>query len=136
MTGYTAGVWDLFHVGHLRMLQRVRRMCDVMIVGVSVDELVEQVKGHKPVFPYHERLEILNGLGWIDAVVPQYDLDKYEAWKRMGFDTLFVGDDHYEELNWQTWERKLVAEGVNVIYLPYARHISTTQLRKRLHDEI
>ena len=94
--GYTTGVFDLFHIGHLNILKRAKEQCDYLIVGVSTDELVEQYKHKTPVIPYEERVEIIKSIRYVDEVVPQLNRDKYEAWEKYHFDRMFVGDpfDH------------------------------------------
>ena len=91
--GYTTGVFDLFHVGHLNILKRAREQCDFLIVGVSTDELVEQYKNKRPVICYQERMEIVKAIRYVDRVVPQTSRDKLAAWKEHRFDKMFVGDD-------------------------------------------
>ena len=125
--GYTAGVFDLFHVGHLNILRTARSMCDRLIVGVTVDELVSY-KGKTCVIPFEERIDIVRSIDYVDAVVPQIDIDKYKAWERIKFDTIFVGDDWYGTTSWKNLEKQLSPHGVDVIYLPYTRHTSSTKL--------
>ncbi len=93
--GYTTGVYDLFHIGHLRLLRNAKAMCDKLIVGVSTDELVSY-KFKKVVIPFSERIEIVQSIRFVDAVIPQENMDKMEAWKKLKFDVMFVGDDWYE----------------------------------------
>ena len=131
--GYTTGVWDLFHVGHLRLLQNASNLCDVLIVGVSTDELVEEIKKRKPIMPFEDRMEIIKGLSCVDVVVPQHDYNKKHALEKLNFDILFVGDDHYEENVWQDYERTM---DVEIVYLPYTQKVSTTSLIKRIYDRV
>src|SRR5690554_5516145 len=97
--GYTTGVYDLFHIGHLTLLRNAKALCDRLVVGVTVDELV-QYKGQEAIVPYAERVEIVRSIRWVDAVVPQTSMDKIEAWKRLKFDMMFVGDDWYGTERW------------------------------------
>ncbi len=90
--GYTTGVFDMFHIGHLNLLRNAKSMCDKLIVGVSVDKLV-QYKGKTPVIPYEDRAEIVRCCKFVDLVVPQYDMDKLTACKKLSVDLMFVGDD-------------------------------------------
>ena len=92
--GYTCGVYDLFHIGHLNLLKNAKGLCDKLIVGVSTDELVAY-KHKKAVIPFEERLEIIRNIKCVDAAIPQDDLDKFKAWEKLRFDILFVGDDWY-----------------------------------------
>lgn len=123
--GYTAGVYDLFHIGHLNLLQNAKALCDRLIVGVTVDELVA-VKSKSPVIPFSERVQIVRSICYVDAVVPQREMDKYEAWKRLKFDLLFVGDDWYGTSSWKKMESKFKEVGVRVIYFPYTEGTSST----------
>jgi glycerol-3-phosphate cytidylyltransferase len=128
--GYTTGVFDLFHVGHLAILQRASRQCDYLIVGVSTDELAEQMKGRRPVVPLVERMEIIQSLRVVDHVVPQVNLDKAEAWRNLRFDVVFVGDDWKGTDRWTAFEHEFSAVGVNVVYFPYTRTTSSTLMRQ------
>ena len=91
--GYTTGVYDMFHIGHLNLIQRAKRECDYLIVGVSTDELVEREKNKTPVIPYEERAAIVQALRDVDEVVPQKDKNKLAAWHLFHFDKMFVGSD-------------------------------------------
>ncbi len=126
--GYTTGVYDLFHVGHLNILKCAKGMCDKLIVGVTVDELVEY-KGKKAVIPFEDRIEIVRSIRYVDAAVPQYDMDKLTACKKLGASILFVGDDWYETPKWKEYEEQLSAEGIKIIYFPYTKGVSSTQIR-------
>ena len=126
--GYTTGVFDMFHIGHLNVIRRAKEQCDHLIVGVSTDELVEREKQKKPVIPFEERVEIVKALRYVDEVVPQPDKDKYAAWERYHFHRMFVGDD---------WKGKfdfLKEEGVEVVYLPRTPEISSSQIKRDLYD--
>ena len=91
--GYTTGVFDMFHVGHLNILRKAKEQCDYLIVGVSTDELVREYKNKTPIIPFEERSEIVRSIDCVDKVIPQVNRDKYEAWKELKFDVMFVGDD-------------------------------------------
>jgi len=131
IVGYTSGVFDLFHVGHLRILRRAKALCDRLIVGVTVDELVGY-KNQKVVVPFEQRLEIVSGLKAVDLAIPQDDLDKFVIWEKLKFDVLFIGDDWYGTDRFKHYERKLKSVGVKIIYLPYTAGISTTGLKSKL----
>ena len=92
LIGYTAGVFDLFHIGHLNLLKNAKGMCDKLVVGVTTDELVGY-KGKHSVIPFEDRIEIIRNISFVDAVVPQYDMDKLTMCKKLGASILFVGDD-------------------------------------------
>lgn len=129
--GYTAGVFDLFHIGHLNLLRNAKGMCDKLIVGVTVDELVTY-KGKHAMIPFEDRAEIVRSVRYVDAVVPQYDMDKVTTCKKLKADILFVGDDWYDSLKWQDYERECKDAGIKIIYFPYTRGISSTQISKAL----
>ena len=129
--GYTSGVYDLFHVGHLNILKRAREQCDRLIVGVSVDELVAY-KHKKAVIPFQERLEIVRSIKYVDAAIPQDDLDKFKMWEKLHFDVLFVGDDWFKSERWQEMEKKFDEVGVRVVYFPYTKGTSSTILNETL----
>lgn len=130
--GYTTGVFDLFHVGHLNILKRAKEMCECLIVGVSTDELVQQYKNKMPVIPYHERVEIVKGIKYVDLVVPQTNRDKYAAWESLQFNVMFVGDDWKGDPLFNELERKLNQVGVEIVYFPYTKGVSTTELKQKI----
>lgn len=129
--GYTSGVYDLFHIGHLNLLKNAKGLCDKLIVGVSVDKLVEYKHKH-PVIPFEERIEIVRSCKFVDAAIPQEELDKYKMWEKLHFDVLFVGDDWYNSPSWQEMEEKFKKVGVRVIYFPYTKGTSSTILNDTL----
>ena len=129
--GYTAGVFDLFHVGHLNMLKNAKGLCDRLVVGVTVDELVSY-KGKRAFIPFEDRIEIVRSCQYVDAAVPQYDLDKVAACRKLGASVLFVGDDWYGTEKWQDWEEELAGDGVRVVYFPYTRGVSSTKINAAL----
>lgn len=106
--GYTTGVFDLFHIGHLNMLKNAKGLCDKLIVGVTVDELVSY-KNKKSVIPFEERIEIVRSIKFVDTAIAQENIDKFEAWKKVKFDILFVGDDWYDSKSWNEYEKNLVS---------------------------
>lgn len=103
--GYTSGVYDLFHIGHLNLLKNAKGLCDKLIVGVTIDELV-QYKNKKSVIPFSERIEIVRSIKYVDAAIPQENIDKYQMWEKLHFDVLFVGDDWFNTPNWNICRRK------------------------------
>jgi glycerol-3-phosphate cytidylyltransferase len=126
--GYTTGVYDLFHVGHVNLLKRARGLCDQLIVGVSSDELVKAEKSRETVIPFEERCEILEACKYVDVVVRQDDRDKVKAWGRLKFDMLFVGDDWYQSEKWMIMEEQFSEKGVKVVYFPYTQSTSSTKI--------
>ena len=129
--GYTTGVYDLFHIGHLNLLKNAKCMCDKLIVGVTVDELVAY-KGKKSMIPFEDRIELVRSCRYVDAAVPQYDMDKLTACKKLGATFLFVGDDWYGTEKWKTYEEEFAREGIKIIYFPYTKGVSSTQIQKAL----
>jgi len=133
IVGYTSGVFDLFHIGHVNLLRNAKSVCDKLIVGVSVDDLVKY-KNKIPVIPFEERIEIVRSSKYVDLAVPQENLDKYEAYSRYKFNKLFVGDDWYKNPEWEEFEKKLSEKKVDVVYLPYTKNTSSTLINKVLKD--
>lgn len=131
--GYTSGVFDLFHVGHLRLLINARGLCDRLIVGVTTDELVAY-KNKKAVIPFEERKAIVASLKYVDVVVPQSHMNKLLTWKKLKFDVMFVGDDWYATPKWKNIETKLNHVGVKVIYFPYTQGTSSTLINSVLNQ--
>lgn len=131
--GYTTGVFDLFHVGHLNLLKNAKGMCDRLVVGVTVDELVTY-KGKHAMIPFEDRFEIVRSIRYVDAAVPQYDMDKLAACKKLGAKLLFVGDDWFGTEKWQTYEREFEEAGVKIIYFPYTKGVSSTLITKTLEQ--
>lgn len=129
--GYTTGVFDLFHIGHLNLLKNAKEQCDYLIVGVTIDDLVSY-KGKQAFIPFEERIEIVKAIKYVDKVVPQTDLDKVKAWDLFHYDVLFVGDDWKGTHNWINYERQLMEKDVKVIYLPYTRTTSSTAIREKI----
>lgn len=129
--GYTTGVYDLFHIGHLNLLKNAKGMCDKLIVGVTVDELVSY-KGKRAMIPFEDRIEIVRSCKYVDAAVPQYDMDKLQACKRLGAQILFVGDDWYATEKWKEYEIEFNREGIKIIYFPYTQGTSSTKIREAL----
>lgn len=131
--GYTTGVFDMFHIGHLNILRRARQQCDYLIVGVSTDELVEKDKHKKPVIPFADRCEIVRAIRYVDEVVPQPDKDKLGAYLRMPqkFHKMFVGSDWHGTPQWNKFEDQFAPLGVEIVYLPHTDGISSTILRER-----
>lgn len=129
--GYTAGVFDLFHIGHLNLLKNAKGMCDKLIVGVTTDDLV-LYKGKRAMIPYEDRLEIVRSIKYVDAVVPQSNMDKLEMCKKLGANMLFVGDDWYGTDKWIAYEEACDKEGIKVVYFPYTKGVSSTIINEAL----
>lgn len=129
--GYTAGVYDLFHIGHLTLFKNAKGLCDKLIVGVTVDELV-LYKGKHAIIPFHDRIEIVRSVKYVDAAVPQYDMDKLTMCKKLGASILFVGDDWYGSDKWKDYEKQFAEAGIKIVYFPYTQGVSSTQITKAL----
>lgn len=131
--GYTAGVYDLFHVGHLNILKRAKEQCEFLIVAVSTDELVAQYKDKVPVIEFAERASIVEAIKYVDKVVPQENRDKMSAYEKYKFDAMFVGDDWKGSPLWNQLEKDLEEKGSKVVYFPYTKQVSSTFLKEVLH---
>ena len=132
VVGYTTGVFDMFHIGHLNILRKAKEKCDYLIVGVSTDELCSSYKGKVPIIPYEERKAIVEAIKYVDEVRPQEDRDKFAAWQRIGFDVMFVGDDWWGKPLFAELEKKFSDVGVTIEYFPYTKGTSSTILRKKI----
>ena len=131
--GYTAGVYDMFHIGHLNVIKNAKALCDYLIVAVSTDEVVENSKHKKTIIPFEDRVRIIEAIRYVDKVVPQtsYCIEaKIEAAIENQIDIMFVGDDWKGTDKWNEIEKKLNSIGVQVIYLPHTDGISSTMLRE------
>jgi glycerol-3-phosphate cytidylyltransferase len=129
--GYTSGVYDLFHIGHLNLLRNAKGMCDKLIVGVTADDLV-RYKNKKAVIPHNERIEIVRAIEYVDSVVQQENMDKFEMWRKLKFDVMFVGDDWFDTQKWEEIEEKFKEVGVRIVYFPYTKGTSSTLLNDTL----
>lgn len=129
--GYTTGVFDLFHVGHVNVLRNAKSMCDRLIVGVTVDELVAYKK-KKSVIPFEERIEIVRACKYVDLAVPQMTMDKLDALDRYKFDIMFVGDDWYKTDKWEEFDNDFTSKGVRIVYFPYTKSTSSTLINETL----
>ena len=132
--GYTTGVFDMFHIGHLNILKKAKEQCDYLIVGVSTDEVVKEYKNKTPIIPFEERIAIVSELKCVDKAVAQTSMDKMKAWQELHFDALFHGSD------WKGSDmyKKIVEEfnviGVDVVFLPHTDGISSTMLAEKLEN--
>ena len=130
--GYTTGVYDMFHIGHLNIIKKAKEQCEYLIVGVSTDEVVKSYKHKKPIIPFDERYAIIEALKYVDKVVPQTNMNKMEAWKQLHFDAIFHGTD------WKGSEmyNKMITEfnqiGVDIVFLPHTEGVSSTLLSEVL----
>ena len=132
--GYTTGVFDMFHIGHLNILKKAKEQCDYLIVGVSTDSLVNEYKHKLPIIPFEERAEIVKSIKYVDQVVPQTTMDKYVAWQELHYDVIFHGDDWKNSQMYKEMEEKLAKEGVEFVYFPYTKGISSTILNEKVNN--
>ena len=127
--GYTQGVFDMFHIGHLNLLKHAKEKCDYLIVGVNKDSLVYQYKHKTPVVAENERLQIVSSIRFVDRCVLVDTLDKVALWEKLHFDSIFIGDDWKGNARWMQTEKDLATYGVKLTYLPYTKDVSSTMLR-------
>lgn len=130
--GYTTGVFDMFHIGHLNIIKKAKEQCDYLIVGVSTDENVMAYKHKKPIIPYTDRAAIVGAIKYVDLVVPQENMDKFMAWKKYRFDALFHGDDWKGSQMYNDIEKKLKEVGCEIVFIPYTNGVSSTLLAEKL----
>lgn len=130
--GYTTGVFDMFHVGHLNIIEKAKEQCEFLIVGVSTDEVVREYKNKTPVIPYEQRKRIVEAIRFVDKVVPQTTMDKTVAWDELKFDVIFHGDDWKGSGYYNECEEKLKEKGVDVVFIPHTPGISSTEIVERI----
>lgn len=130
--GYTDGVYDLFHVGHLNMIQTAKSFCEYLIVGVHGDDVVEGYKHHKPIISEEDRRRIIASVKGVDRAEINRFRDKLKLWELYHFDVVFIGDDWKGTERWNNFEKVLAGYGVDVVYVPYTQGISTTDIKKRI----
>lgn len=135
IVGYTTGVYDMFHIGHLNILKHAKEKCDYLIVGVSTDELVMHDKNKTPIIPFCDRCEIVSAIKYVDKVVPQTSKNKLDAYKKYKFDKMFVGSDWKDTPQWKHYEEEFSPYGVEIVYLSHTDGISSTILRKKLNSQ-
>ena len=131
--GYTTGVFDMFHIGHLNILKNAKEQCDYLIVGVSTDEVVQNYKHKKPIIPFQERIAIVGALKCVDEAVPQISMNKMEAWKKIHFDVLFHGSDWKGSEMYNRLIKEFASVGVDIVFLPHTEGVSSTLLSETLH---
>lgn len=129
--GYTTGVFDMFHIGHLNILRRAKEQCERLIVGVSTDAVVESYKHHCPVIPFEDRMAIVKAICYVDDVVAQESMDKFKAWETLKFDVMFHGSEWEGSDLYNGYVEKFSTVGVDVVFLPHTDGISSTMLREK-----
>ena len=131
--GYTTGVFDMFHIGHLNILKRAKKQCDYLIVGVTTDELCYSRKQKYPVICEKDRMEIVESIRFVDKVIPQVNMNKLEAVKEYDVNVVFVGSDWKGTESWNQYEKDFAQVGCSVVYLDHTEGISSSILRDKLN---
>lgn len=127
--GYTQGVYDMFHIGHLNLLNNAKANCDYLIVGVNSDELVRAYKHKSPIINEQDRKTIVENIKAVDMAIIADTLDKKIMMEKLNYDAIFIGDDWKESPRWQDTKIELAQYGVDVVFLPHTDGISSTILR-------
>lgn len=130
--GYTTGVFDLFHIGHLNILKRAKEQCEYLIVGVSTDEVVKDYKNKTPIICFEQRVAIVESIKYVDKVVAQSSMDKMEAWKEFKFDVMFHGSDWKNSSLYDEYQKNFAKVGVDVVFLPHTDGVSSTDIAKKI----
>lgn len=130
--GYTTGVYDMFHIGHLNILRRAKEQCDYLVVGVTTDELCYKRKLKFPIINEKDRMAIVEAIRYVDKVIPQSDMEKIRPVKELGADAVFVGSDWKGSDAWNEYEKQFAEIGCTVVYLDHTDGISSSLLRERI----
>ena len=133
--GYTTGVFDMFHIGHLNILKRAKEQCEYLIVGVSTDEVVQNYKHKTPVIPFKDRCAIVQAIKYVDKVVPQTSMDKMKAYHELHFDALFHGSDWKGSDMYNAIAKDFSSVGVDMVFLPHTDGISSTSIREKMENK-
>lgn len=133
--GYTTGVFDMFHIGHLNIIRKAKEQCEYLIVGVTTDALCVARKNKQPIIPEEERVAIVEAIRYVDRVIPQDDMDKLRPVKQYGVDAVFVGSDWQGTPSWERYEKEFATVSCSVVYIDYTDGISSSILRERLNKE-
>lgn len=132
--GYTSGVYDMFHIGHLNILERAKQECDYLIVGVTSDELCLSRKGKLPIINQNDRIRIIQAIRYVDKAIFQETMDKLDVIKKYDVDAVFVGSDWKGTPSWNEYEKEFSKVGCKVVYLDHTDGISSTILREKLNQ--
>lgn len=127
--GYTQGVYDMFHIGHLNILNRAKEMCDYLVVGINSDVLVQSYKSKTPIINEKDRMEIVRNIKAVDEVILAETLDKREQHDKIGFDAIFIGSDWKGNPRWEATKQEMQEIGVDVVFLPHTDGVTSTMLR-------
>lgn len=136
--GYMAGVYDLFHVGHLNLIRRARESCEHLIVGVLTDEEVMRWKPTRPFVPFEERIEIIRAVRYVDEaiMVNSENIDRLDSWKQLHFDCQFSGSDYANNPGWLADQQKLREVGSDIVFFPYTETTCSTNLRSLIQQKL
>lgn len=134
--GYTQGVYDMFHIGHLNLLNHAKEQCETLIVGVNSDGLVLEYKHKQPVIGEEDRRTIVENIKAVDRAIIVDTLDKTRIWQELRFDAIFIGDDWKGNPRWEQTGRDLAELGADLVYLPYTRDVTSTLLREEKDHRI
>ena len=133
--GYTQGTFDMFHVGHLNIINNAKEQCDTLIVGVNSDKLVEEYKNKKTIINENDRARIVESIKGVDKAIIADTLDKVVAYKNLSFDAIFIGDDWKNDERWLKTKKNMKKQGIDVVFLQHTDGISTTDIRKKITIE-
>lgn len=133
--GYIAGVFDLFHVGHLNLFKRAKELCDYLIVGVVSDENVMKHKKTMPYVLFEDRIEMVRACRYVDEAVaiPSEYADTDEAYRRYQFDVQFSGSDYENDPGWLAKKAFLQKQGADLVFFPYTESTSSTKLKEAIY---
>lgn len=132
--GFTAGTFDMFHIGHLNLIKNAKARCDYLIVGVNSDQLVKEYKKKEVIIPLEERMEIIRSLRFVDEVMRIDSLDKKISWNKRHYHVLFIGDDWKGNPRWEATAKEMKQYGVETVFLPHTEGTNSTLLRDKLND--
>lgn len=130
--GYTSGVFDMFHIGHLNILQKAKSLCETLVVGVTTDELCLSRKGKSPMISHKDRMKIVESIRYVDKVMSQEDMDKFKIVKSIDADVVFVGSDWKGTDSWNNYEKEFASIGCSVVYIDYTQGISSSILQEKI----
>lgn len=130
--GFTAGTYDMFHVGHLNLLKKAKEQCEKLIVGVNADQLVETYKNKTPLIEEQDRLSIVSAIQYVDEVHLMHNLDKIDALQKYDFDVVFIGSDYMGSERYKRVEKELNNRDVSLEFVDYTSHVSSTILSKKI----
>lgn len=137
-TGYIAGVFDLYHMGHLNMFKRAKEQCDYLIVGVVTDEGVRKYKKTVPFIPFEERIELVRSCKYVDEAVeiPLNYGGTRDAYRMYHFDCQFSGSDYTDNPDWLAEKEFLEKHGAEMVFFPYTEGTSSTKIKSLIEQKL